>query len=70
MRAAPDQDGPRESHGASLVDHPAPRNPAARELGLAGAPQRVEVSRDGRRAYFTNSLYATWDDIFYPLKAQ
>jgi methanethiol oxidase len=26
----------------------------------------VEVSRDGRRVYFTNSLYATWDDIFYP----
>ena len=26
----------------------------------------VEVSRDGRRVYVTNSLYATWDDIFYP----
>jgi selenium-binding protein 1 len=26
----------------------------------------VEVSRDGRRVYFTHSLYATWDDIFYP----
>jgi methanethiol oxidase len=22
----------------------------------------VEVSRDGRRVYLTNSLYATWDD--------
>jgi methanethiol oxidase len=41
-------------------------HPAAPELRLAGAPQMVEVSRDGRRVYFTNSLYASWDDIFYP----
>jgi selenium-binding protein 1 len=26
----------------------------------------VEVSQDGRRVYVTNSLYAAWDDIFYP----
>jgi selenium-binding protein 1 len=26
----------------------------------------VEVSRDGRRAYFTNSLYTPWDNQFYP----
>jgi len=26
----------------------------------------VEVSRDGRRVYFTNSLYGAWDDQFYP----
>ena len=25
----------------------------------------VEVSRDGRRIYFTNSLYAPWDGQFY-----
>lgn len=31
-----------------------------------GGPQMVEVSRDGRRVYFTNSLYAAWDAIFYP----
>jgi selenium-binding protein 1 len=41
-------------------------HPAAPELRLAGAPQMVEVSRDGRRVYFTNSLYASWDDVFYP----
>ena len=29
-------------------------------------PQMVEVSRDGKRVYLTNSLYATWDDVFYP----
>ena len=26
----------------------------------------VELSRDGRRVYFTNSLYAAWDEQFYP----
>ena len=26
----------------------------------------VELSRDGRRVYVTNSLYGTWDLIFYP----
>ncbi len=41
-------------------------HPAAPELHLSGGPQMVEVSRDGRRVYFTNSLYARWDDIFYP----
>jgi len=33
---------------------------------LTGAPQMVEVSRDGRRIYFTSSLYAAWDEQFYP----
>lgn len=33
---------------------------------LNGGPQMVEVSRDGRRVYFTNSLYASWDAQFYP----
>ncbi|MBK9169014.1 MAG: selenium-binding family protein [Bryobacterales bacterium] len=33
---------------------------------LNGGPQMVEVSRDGRRVYFTNSLYAAWDEQFYP----
>ena len=26
----------------------------------------VEVSRDGKRVYVTNSLYGAWDDQFYP----
>ena len=26
----------------------------------------VEVSRDGKRVYVTNSLYASWDAQFYP----
>ncbi|MGI8505837.1 MAG: selenium-binding protein SBP56-related protein [Solirubrobacteraceae bacterium] len=41
-------------------------HPAAPDLPLLGGPQMVEVSRDGRRVYFTNSLYGAWDDQFYP----
>ena len=33
---------------------------------LNGGPQMVELSRDGRRVYLTNSLYAAWDQQFYP----
>ncbi len=33
---------------------------------LNGGPQMVEVSRDGRRVYVTNSLYTPWDAQFYP----
>jgi selenium-binding protein 1 len=33
---------------------------------LNGAPQMVEISRDGKRVYFTNSLYSPWDEQFYP----
>ena len=44
------------------------RAPHPRELNhrLNGGPQMVEVSRDGKRVYFTNSLYAAWDEQFYP----
>ena len=44
----------------SQAGHPKSRNE------LNGGPQMVEVSRDGRRAYVTNSLYASWDAQFYP----
>src|SRR5437868_4013582 len=40
-----------------------PKNP---KTPLNGAPQMVEVSRDGKRIYFTNSLYTPWDAQFYP----
>jgi methanethiol oxidase len=46
---------------AGRVPHPA--DPDQR---LAGGPQMVEISRDGKRVYVTNSLYASWDDIFFP----
>ena len=40
-----------------------PSQPSAR---LNGGPQMVEISRDGKRVYFTNSLYESWDEQFYP----
>ena len=42
---------------------PHPANP---KVPLNGGPQMVEVSRDGRRIYYTNSLYVPWDEQFYP----
>jgi selenium-binding protein 1 len=44
----------------SRAGHPAEKGP------LNGGPQMVEVSRDGRRIYFTNSLYGAIDPQFYP----
>src|SRR5262245_2762874 len=41
-------------------------HPARPDRPLNGAPQMVEISRDGRRVYLTNSLYRTWDEQFYP----
>jgi methanethiol oxidase len=58
---------PRETGSVQLggiVRHrPHPATPGQR---LGGGPQMVEVSRDGRRVYVTNSLYGSWDLIFYP----
>ena len=51
-------------HLGGIVRHAVhPRNPGA---PLNGGPQMVEVSRDGKRVYFTNSLYAPWDEQFFP----
>ena len=41
-------------------------HPARPGETLNGGPQMVELSRDGKRVYFTNSLYAAWDKQFYP----
>ena len=41
-------------------------HPASPGQALNGGPQMVEISRDGRRVYFTNSLYTPWDSQFYP----
>src|SRR6202167_4253693 len=41
-------------------------HPAKPDVPLNGGPQMVEISRDGRRVYFTNSLYRSWDEQFYP----
>src|SRR5918996_3990421 len=54
--------------GSVRIGGIANRTPHPRKPGqpLAGGPQMVEVSRDGKRVYFTNSLYAAWDEQFYP----
>jgi methanethiol oxidase len=41
-------------------------HPSQPDVPLNGGPQMVEISRDGRRVYFTNSLYSPWDEQFYP----
>jgi selenium-binding protein 1 len=41
-------------------------HPSRPGRALTGGPQMVEVSRDGRRVYLSNSLYGSWDDQFYP----
>jgi selenium-binding protein 1 len=41
-------------------------HPAAPDQPLNGGPQMVEISRDGKRAYFSNGLYSPWDEQFYP----
>jgi methanethiol oxidase len=41
-------------------------HPKELKVPLNGGPQMVEISRDGKRVYFTNSLYASWDEQFYP----
>jgi selenium-binding protein 1 len=41
-------------------------HPRDTDRPLNGGPQMVEVSRDGRRVYVTNSLYSPWDAQFYP----
>lgn len=40
------------------------KHPSGAAFGYG--PQMVEISRDGKRVYWTNSLYSTWDDQFYP----
>src|SRR5262245_31400519 len=44
----------------SRASHPRASGP------LNGGPQMVEISRDGKRVYFTNSLYGAIDPQFYP----
>ncbi len=41
-------------------------HPGKPKQPLNGGPQMVEISRDGKRIYFTNALYTPWDEQFYP----
>jgi len=47
--------------GGIVAHTPHPRGGA-----MNGGPQMLEVSRDGRRIYVTNSLYSALDAQFYP----
>jgi selenium-binding protein 1 len=49
--------------GGMVRRTPHPQNPTR---PLSGGPQMIEVSRDGRRLYFTSALYSAWDPQFYP----
>lgn len=49
-----------------VIGHP----PDARRSPLSGGPQMLQLSRDGRRLYVTNSLYSVWDNQFYPKMAE
>jgi selenium-binding protein 1 len=37
-----------------------------KEKKLAGGPQMLQLSLDGKRLYVTNSLFSSWDNQFYP----
>jgi selenium-binding protein 1 len=60
-----DPRNPRET-GSVRIGGIVGRSPHPAAGPVNGGPQMVEVSRDGRRVYLTNSLYRTWDDQFYP----
>ena len=58
---------PPEARPARCASAASSRARRTRRAGaLNGGPQMVEVSRDGKRVYLTNSLYAAWDAQFYP----
>jgi methanethiol oxidase len=60
-----DPRNPRET-GSVRIGGIVDRSPHPAAGPVNGGPQMVELSRDGRRAYLTNSLYKSWDAQFYP----
>eukprot|EP01097_Dermamoeba_algensis_P000133 TRINITY_DN1046_c0_g1_i1.p1 TRINITY_DN1046_c0_g1~~TRINITY_DN1046_c0_g1_i1.p1 ORF type:complete len:157 (-),score=33.70 TRINITY_DN1046_c0_g1_i1:129-599(-) len=44
---------------------PAPDIPLVKGKKLAGGPQMIQLSLDGKRLYVTNSLFSPWDKQFY-----
>jgi selenium-binding protein 1 len=60
-----DPDHPKET-GSVRIGGIVDRSPHPAAGPVNGGPQMVEVSRDGKRVYLTNSLYASWDAQFYP----
>jgi selenium-binding protein 1 len=43
---------------------------SVRGKALAGGPQMLQLSLDGKRLYVTNSLFSSWDNQFYPKIAE
>ncbi len=37
-----------------------------KEKKIEGGPQMIQLSLDGKRLYFTTSLFSGWDKQFYP----
>jgi len=60
-----DPDNPKLT-GSVRIGGIVKRSPHPASGPVNGGPQMVEVSRDGRRVYFTNSLYGAVDPQFYP----
>jgi selenium-binding protein 1 len=60
-----DPHNPRET-GSVRLGGIVGRSPHPAADSVSGGPQMVEASRDGRRVYLTNGLYASWDHQFYP----
>jgi methanethiol oxidase len=46
------------------------KGPAVGGRKLAGGPQMLQLSLDGRRLYVTSSLFSSWDNQFYPQIAE
>jgi selenium-binding protein 1 len=42
------------------------RAPTVNGHDIAGGPQMIQLSLDGKRLYVTTSLFSTWDNQFYP----
>jgi len=40
--------------------------PVVNDVEIAGGPQMIQLSLDGKRLYVTTSLFSTWDNQFYP----
>ncbi len=66
----PDEGAPPHEHGTrtGTVKLGGILHRATHPSGAAweGGPQMIEVSRDGKHVYVTNSLYSSWDTQFYP----
>jgi selenium-binding protein 1 len=52
--------------GSIRIGGIASHTPHPNGQSFGGGPQMTEISRDGKRVYFTNSLYSKWDAQFYP----